>query len=91
MMSANASGYVGVSWYKRYEKWRAVYGINQTHKHIGYFKMNGKAARAYDRAILEVDPEHCVLNFSIPQAQRDVYISDHQLKNNLAKNQAIID
>ena len=57
-MSANASGYVGLSWYEQYEKWRAVDGMNQTHKHIGYFKTNEEAARAYDRAVLEVDPEH---------------------------------
>ena len=90
-MSANASGYVGVSGYERYKKWRVVYGINQTHKHIGYFRTNEEAARAHDRAALEVDPARCVLNCPIPQAQRDVYISYYQLKTNLAKTRAIID
>ena len=60
-------------------------------KHIGYFKSKEEAALAYDRAILEVDPEHCVLNFPIPQNQRNVYISYHTLKKHLADIKSVID
>ena len=51
---------------------------------LTYFKIKEECAKAYDKAMLEVDPEHCVLNFPIPQNQRNVYISYHTLKEHLA-------
>lgn len=49
--SDNKSGYQGVSWFKRDQKWRAFITINGKHKHIGYFtdkKDAIKARRAYE-------------------------------------------
>jgi len=47
----NSSGYVGVSWYKPYAKWRATIGIgNNRSKHLGYFDNVEDAARAWARA-----------------------------------------
>ena len=91
LTSKNTSGYVGICWHKRQKKWLASYKLNSKSKHIGSYKTKEEAGRAYDRAILEVDPEHCVLNFPIPEAQRNVYISYHTLKKHLAEIKSIID
>ena len=89
--SSNTSGYVGVSWHKQTNKWSASYKLNYKKNHLGYFNTKEDAGRAYDRAVLEVDPEHCVLNFPIPQKQKNVYISYHTLKTHLAELKSIID
>ena len=91
LTSNNTSGYKGVSWHKQHQKWEVKYKIDGKRKFIGYFDSKEEAGRAYDRAVLEVDPEHAVLNFPIPEAQRNVYISYHTLKKHLAEIKSIID
>ena len=41
------SKYVGVSWYKRYQKWKAQMLIKGKHKTLGYFKTELEAHQAY--------------------------------------------
>ena len=91
LSSRNTSGYRGIWFDDRFKDWRAEYRLNGLKTKLGYFKTKEDAARAYDKAILEVDPEHCVLNFPIPENQRNVYISYHTLKKHLADIKAVID
>ena len=91
LTTSNTSGYKGVCWHKHKKKWTASYRLNNKSKHIGVFKTKEEAGHAYDRAILEVDPEHAVLNFPIPENQRNVYISYHTLKKHLADIKSVID
>lgn len=46
--SSNKSGYIGVSWHKRMQRWVAQISIHNQKIHIGYFKNKIDAARAYD-------------------------------------------
>ena len=91
LTSNNTSGFKGVCFDNTHNRWRAKYSINYQKKHIGYYRTKEEAGKAYDRAVLEVDPEHAVLNFPIPEAQRNVYISYHTLKKHLAEIKSIID
>ena len=43
----NKSGYRGVSWTSREQKWRAVISKNKKQKHIGYFENKDEAYAAY--------------------------------------------
>ena len=49
------SKYVGVYWYKDYEKWRARIKINGKQKHLGYFTNEFKAHLAYEDALEEIN------------------------------------
>ena len=91
LTSRNTSGYRGIWTDNKTGKWVAEYRLNNKKKHLGSFHSKEEAGRAYDKAILEVDPEHAVLNFPIPQNQRNVYISYHTLKKHLADIKKIID
>lgn len=57
--STNKSGYIGVCWYKKYEKWNAY--IN--HINLGYFDSAEEAARARDEVAKKLHGEFAVLNF----------------------------
>lgn len=59
----NASGYKGVSWYKRRGKWEARVQIEGKRRQLGYFDDPIEAAKAYDRAALQLHGEFAVLNF----------------------------
>lgn len=48
--AGGVSQYIGVSWHGRVKKWRATIKIGQVPKHLGYFKDEVAAARAYDSA-----------------------------------------
>lgn len=48
----NTSGFKGVSFYPRYDKWMSSICINGKLKNLGYFKDPVDAARAYDKAAL---------------------------------------
>ena len=47
----SSSKYVGVSWEKPRNKWRAQIFINGKHKHLGYFDTEEDAAIAYDQTV----------------------------------------
>ena len=65
----NTSGYVGVCWCKREQKWwgHAQYICEQTgkkkSKSLGYYNDKEEAARAYDRWIIHNRDEHAYTNF----------------------------
>lgn len=91
LTSLNTSGFKGVSFDKYLKRWKATYSLNYKKKHIGYFQTKEECAIAYDKKMLEIDPEHSVLNFPIPKNQRNVYISYHTLKKHLEELKSIID
>lgn len=43
----NISGYPGVAWYKRYNKWVAYINLNKKRKHLGYFDNYEDACSAH--------------------------------------------
>ena len=48
------SRYKGVSWHKQRQKWCARIGLNGKLKHLGLFKCELEAARAYNAATIEL-------------------------------------
>jgi hypothetical protein len=61
--TTNTSGYKGVSWSRKYGKWRATITDNGRHQHVGYFDCLVVAARAYDREATRVFGKFAGLNF----------------------------
>src|SRR6185312_2595633 len=61
--ATNKSGFKGVRWYGRFGKWLASITLNGKQQHIGYFDELETAARAYDKAALQVFGEFAMLNF----------------------------
>lgn len=57
----NTSGYKGVARYRK--KWQAGINLNGKRIHIGNFDTPEEAARAYDRAAIELFGEFACLNF----------------------------
>lgn len=60
--SDNSSGYKGVSFFKPIKKWRAYIGVNGKHIPLGYFDDPIEAAKAYNKAALELHGEFAKLN-----------------------------
>ncbi len=56
--SNNTSGYVGVTWDKRRNKWSARVHIFKRGKHIGYYLNKEEAVQARDKYILENNLPH---------------------------------
>ncbi len=54
MMKSNTSGYRGVTWDKKTEKWRARIGLNGKQIWLGYFDDIEEAATAYKKKALEL-------------------------------------
>lgn len=46
----NTSGYIGVSWDKKYQKWAAYLMLDRKKIHLGYFKSKEDAAEARKKA-----------------------------------------
>ena len=61
----STSGYKGVSFHKRDEKWRAYIGFDNKIMWLGYFKTAKIAALAYDNAACELFGEFASLNFDM--------------------------
>jgi len=60
--STNTSGYKGVSWVEKKNKWRASIRVNYTSIHIGYYKLKEEAAKAYNLAALKHFGDFAYLN-----------------------------
>ncbi len=61
--SDNTSGFKGVSFNKRNNKFRAYIMCNKVNRHIGYFSSAKAAAYAYDRAAKKFHGKFAKLNF----------------------------
>lgn len=61
--SNNSSGYKGVYKHSQYDKWVAQIKKGDTRVHLGVYSTAQDAARAYDRAAIELHGEHGRLNF----------------------------
>lgn len=59
------SKYLGVSWSANAGKWVAQITKNYQHKYIGCFSCEIEAAKAYDRAAIEMFGEHARPNFPV--------------------------
>jgi len=60
--SDNTSGYKGVTWNKRKNKWEAQIMFKNKKYHVGYFDIVEDAARARDKKALELHGEFARLN-----------------------------
>ena len=58
----NTSGYKGVKWSKRSNKWQVAIGINGTRIHLGYYENKHVAAKVYNDAALKYLGEFALLN-----------------------------
>lgn len=67
-----SSRYKGVIWEKGAKKWRArISRLDGTLKHLGYFDSELDAARAYDKAALEMFGNFATPNFPKPAETQD--------------------
>lgn len=58
----NTSGYKGVSWNKKSQKWRAYITVNRKYIHLGHHLDLGLAALAYNQAARQYFGEFAYLN-----------------------------
>ena len=58
LISTNTSGYRGVSFHKRIQKFISQICVNFKKVHLGYFKDPIEAAKAYDKYIIDNNLEH---------------------------------
>lgn len=59
-----SSKFKGVGWHKKTRCWRAYIKRDGMTKSLGYYKDEIEAAKAYDKAALELFGEYAKLNFS---------------------------
>jgi hypothetical protein len=60
--SSNTSGYTGVAWSKRSNKWIAYISDNGKRVHLGYFTDKHDAAMAYNKAAKQYHGEFATFN-----------------------------
>lgn len=60
--SINTSGYRGVSFVPRLNKWMSCIMVNSKTKHIGTFNSSIDAAKAYDKYVIDNKLEHTINN-----------------------------
>lgn len=63
------SGFLGVSWSRKNDRWRASICVNKRPRSLGYFDLEVDAARAYDASALLYFGEFASLNF--PHTAKD--------------------
>lgn len=61
--SNNLSGFKGVHWCERDHKWIAKIMVNKNRTNLGYFDDRITAAKAYDRAAIELHGDFARTNF----------------------------
>lgn len=59
----NKSGFKGVSWGTRDNKWRSYITINGKFKSLGYYSSKEDAAKAYDKAAIKYFGEFAKTNY----------------------------
>lgn len=59
----NSSRFKGVCWNKRAKLWYAYINVYGKRSHLGYYKSEEDAARAYDEASLKLHGEYGLRNF----------------------------
>lgn len=60
LSSANTTGYRGVTFAKKRNRYVSVVGVNYIHIQLGYFKTALEAAKAYDRYVIDNNLEHTI-------------------------------
>jgi hypothetical protein len=63
LLRSNTSGFRGVSWRKRRQKWEASISVDGRNIFLGHFTDKAEAARAYDDAAKRSFGEFARLNF----------------------------
>lgn len=58
----NKSGFKGVSWHNKLNKWQALIMVDRHLRHLGYFDEIEDAARAYNLAAKQYHGDYSVLN-----------------------------
>jgi hypothetical protein len=59
-----SSQFQGVTWYESTNKWKSYIKKDNVAHHLGYFKDEIEAARAYERAAREREGDHIRINFA---------------------------
>lgn len=58
----SSSKYLGVSWFKNYQKWKACIEVNDSGIFLGNFELESDAALAYNKAAVKYFKEFANLN-----------------------------
>lgn len=74
----NTSEYKGVHWHKWQKKWAAAIRADNKRHHLGYFRDEIEAAKAYDRAARKYHGQFAHLNFPETQEQEPVRRSSRE-------------
>jgi len=55
MNKSNSSGFTGVCWCKKLDKWKSFITLNKKNKHLGYFENKDDAVEARKAANIKYD------------------------------------